>query len=1100
MNLFTHLRVWQILTGWIILFSYAEAAWAQCLQASFTLPDTVCIGEPVNIVNTSTGATRYEWDFCSGDLDANPSISTLAKLSIANTLTDIEIVTDGVNWFGFASSRDNNKLIRLDFGASLENTPTVDDLGNPNNMLFRPEQIKFTKEGGNWYGIVTNLGDFTKDYSVVRLNFGDKLTNIPAGEKINSLTSYLQGPRGIEIVRDGNDVIGLVTNERNNALLIIRFGSSISNNPSASDIIVTNSFSGTSSGLSGISVVRYCNQWIGMATSYNKGIYRLNFGNTLFTTPSISNISNSFTFPLGPTRIKFLYEQNSFIAFMILLNGDLIKYDFGITMTGNPKVTKISSFVGDGFGLSYVNDNSISHIYSTDFLSNTIYRYQFENKCNSSIAISNELNPSGLYYTEGGKKYVLITAYDANNNRLSYKDSLFVNPAIVPTFLISNKCVNQPTEFKSSTVASINKIVSYSWNFGDGTTVTGATVQHTFTTSKSYDVSLTVTDVCGKTTTTTQSVQIYNPSIANFTSPASICSNQPVTFIDASVVVNDSIAKWEWDFGNNTISNDKNPTYVFTQAGTQAVSLKITGKSGCQTNILKSVSIKEGPMVGFAVEQTCLGVQTRFKDETILGNGTAFVSRSWDFGDNATSTESNPIHSYAQAGTYLVKLTVQNNVGCSVTLTKSIIIRRLPKAAFSTALACAGEGTPFTDASTSADGAITQWEWNFGEPTSSTNVSTSANPIHIFEKPGTYQVKLKVTTTFGCVDSVTQAITVLSAPKAGFTFQSSCTNREVIFTDASQASGTSIIGYYWDFGDNSTPSTEKSPKHTYTREGAYTVQLTVTSSTRCTNTIQKTIAAGGIAVTFSPDTSICAEKTVTFRPQVVTPNDPVKSWQWDFGTLGNFTTEAPAVTIPASLTALTVSLTVTTNSGCSTTTTKTIPVRPSAIAQFSYQSAPSQPLQITFVNQSTGASRYTWDFGDNTQSTSASPVHTYAKGGIYTITLTALHPNGCESVKSILMPLEVANINQVTIFPNPFTADQTVTLAFMLPRKQPVSLEIIDLTGRTLQKAVIENTIDGLNNPALSQVLPIVSSLGKGMYVITLRYGNTFQLQKVIVQ
>jgi hypothetical protein len=95
----------------------AIPARAQCPQPAFTLPDTVCINEPFNIINNSTGAVGYEWDFCSGDLAETPTVTELLTVPGASIPTNITIVFDGTHWFGFFFSRENNLLFRLDFGA-----------------------------------------------------------------------------------------------------------------------------------------------------------------------------------------------------------------------------------------------------------------------------------------------------------------------------------------------------------------------------------------------------------------------------------------------------------------------------------------------------------------------------------------------------------------------------------------------------------------------------------------------------------------------------------------------------------------------------------------------------------------------------------------------------------------------------------------------------------------------------------------------------------------------------------------------------------------------------------------------------------------------
>ncbi|MDJ1482390.1 PKD domain-containing protein [Cytophagaceae bacterium YF14B1] len=1104
MKLFTLSKPWQVFIVWIIFFFTISVSEAQCPQPGFTLPDTVCIGENITISNTSTGATRYEWDFCSGDLKTVSSVDPLVQLPTALTLTDIEIVSDNNNWYGFASSRDNDKIFRLDFGTSLHNKPVITDLGNPNNILAKPEQIKFIKEGANWYALVTNQNDFARDFSITRLNFGNSLTNIPSAQRLSFLDGYLMSPRGVALAKDGENVIGLIANEKDNSLLIIRFGSSITNTPSSSDILVITNFPETSSGLSGISVRKDCDQWIGVATSYNKSVYVLNFTTSLFTEPTITSVSSAYNFPLGPTRVNLLYEEGQYYAFMILLNGDLVKYAFGKDINNQPIATKAGGFVGDGFGLCFVKANSENFIYTTDFLSNTVYTFDFTNNCSASIINSTQTIPGSLSYTSGGTKYITLSAYNSNGQIVSYLDSIFVRPVVNPMFSVTNLCNNQPTLFTASDILDGNKATSYLWNFGDGQTATGASVQHTYTTAQNYNVTLTIKDICNQTSSKTESVKISRSSTADIELPNSNCSYQSLQFKDASTIVNDPIVKWEWTFSDNTTSTEQNPVHTFTMSGIQTVSLTITGQSGCKTSVAKTITLKEGANTAFSFSQACLGNKTQFIDETAFSNGTSLVSRIWDFGDNSTpSTEQNPSHTYAQTGTYLVKLTIENTSGCIITLTKSVNIHLLPKASFATALACVKEETQFTDESIANDGSIVQWEWNFGDSGSDKNVSSESNPTHAFTTSGTFQVKLKVTNSFGCSDSLTKSITVIISPVANFTFQSNCNTRDVTFTNTSQPpSGSSLTSWYWDFGDNSTPSTEQNPSHTYAQTGTYLVKLTVTAASRCTNTLVKTIAAGGVGLSITPDTSICANTSIQFKANVISSNDAVISWQWDFGTLGKFSIEQPTITIPNAITSLAVSLTVNTSSGCTSTISKNIPVLPSANAAFAYSQSTMDPLTITFVNQSTNANQYIWDFGDNTTSTDNNPIHTFSNSGIYEVILTSIHNNGCESIATQKIPLNISTVNALTVFPNPITKDyiSTTKIGFSLPEKQTVYLEMYTITGSLIQKAIVTNTQTDFNAFTLTDIFPNLSMVSKGMYLLILRYRDTVQVQKFSVQ
>ncbi|MDJ1502660.1 PKD domain-containing protein [Xanthocytophaga agilis] len=1108
MKLFTLSKPWQVFVVWIAFFFAISTSKAQCPRPSFTLPDTVCIGENITISNTSTGATLYSWDFCNGDLKKVPTYKLVTALpSLSSLALGITTVKDGANWYSFVTDFEYNTIIRLDYGNNLNNTPTINNLGNPGGLLSLPDQMKLIKIGNEWFGIV---GDLTTSSSntedIVRLYFGDKLTNIPTASYITSLHGLLEIPRGLEIVNDNGEYISVILNHKSNTFTIVNFGNTLANNPTNDKIIVTSPVQDVpqGSGIMKVSIKRYCNKWIGVAASFNNKLFLLEFGERLFSSPRVTEITNASPFGTALTSVSLVVDESNIHAIVTQFDTQVIDFNFGQDIQNTPSIKRIFNFEATEIaGPDIVSENSETFFIGLRYTDKEVVKAVYSD-CNASITSSELAIPSVISYSQSGWQKIMLTSTDNQNGVSYYTDSVFVRPLIDSDFKVSNQCVNQAVTFTAAGAVEGNTIVSYFWDFGDGQTSTQNPVQHIYATAKDYPVSLTLRDLCNKTYKTTKSVKIYQSSTADIELPTTSCSYQTLQFKDASTVIDDPIVKWEWKFSDNTTSTEQNPVHKFTSSGTQTVSLTITGQSGCQTNVIKSILLQEGANIAFSFSQACLGNKTQFVDETTFGSGTNLVSRSWDFGDNSTpSTEQNPSHTYSQIGTYLVTLTIENSTGCSVALTKSVTIYSLPTPVFSTALACAGEATQFTDESIANNGSIQQWDWNFGDSQSAENSSTSPNPIHAFTSAGTYQVKLKVTNSFGCIDSLTKSITVIASPVANFTAQSNCNTREVIFTNTSQPpSGGSIISWYWDFGDNSTPSTEQNPSHTYSQIGTYTVQLTVTSASRCTNTLTKTVAAGGVGISISPDTTVCANTTVVFKSDIISTNDPVTTWRWNFGTLGEFVVEQPSITIPKTLTSLTVNLTVTTSSGCTSSLSKTIPVLPSSNSIFTYNQSSTDPLTISFINQSTNASQYVWDFGDNIKSTEMSPIHTYSQPGIYEVILTSFHQNGCEAVVTQKIPLNISTINNLLIFPNPISKDllSNVKVGFSLSEKRPVYFEIYTTTGALIQKTTLTNTQINFNAFTLLEIFPSLSVTNKGMYLLILRYGDSVQVQKFIVQ
>ncbi|MEO9852838.1 MAG: hypothetical protein ABJE80_21165, partial [Reichenbachiella sp.] len=121
---------------WIFLFILVTPKlFGQCPTIDLTVPSTSCISEPIKIINSTTGATSYEWDFCPGDLLEDitaESAGTLSGISSVRDITAVNIAGEGIYAFVVA---ENAKLLRIEFGLTVDTNYTTTDLGNLGGLL-----------------------------------------------------------------------------------------------------------------------------------------------------------------------------------------------------------------------------------------------------------------------------------------------------------------------------------------------------------------------------------------------------------------------------------------------------------------------------------------------------------------------------------------------------------------------------------------------------------------------------------------------------------------------------------------------------------------------------------------------------------------------------------------------------------------------------------------------------------------------------------------------------------------------------------------------------------------------------------------------------
>jgi PKD repeat protein len=322
-----------------------------------------------------------------------------------------------------------------------------------------------------------------------------------------------------------------------------------------------------------------------------------------------------------------------------------------------------------------------------------------------------------------------------------------------------------------STIVGENcSIAQWQWDFGDGQNSTEQNPAHHYAHAGAYQVCLMVMDTEGTERTTCQTVTVDNicPTAAFEFGPADLegpglVVGAIVSFENESTDPCGSIASCSWDFGDGIPSTDCSPSHVFAAPGTYNVCLTVTDDDGCTSNVCHQVTINPAcsPIVAFASspqKPTCADT-IQFTGRASDRPGCSIVAWAWDFGDGQTSTDQNPTHHYAHAGTYTVCLTVTDSANLTKTFCQIIQVGpACPAASFQhePAQACPGGQVQFTNTSTDPCASIASCSWDFGDRTT----STECNPQHIFTAPGTYNVCLTVTDDDGCRKSVCQSVLV----------------------------------------------------------------------------------------------------------------------------------------------------------------------------------------------------------------------------------------------------------------------------------------------------------------------------------------------------
>jgi len=532
------------------------------------------------------------------------------------------------------------------------------------------------------------------------------------------------------------------------------------------------------------------------------------------------------------------------------------------------------------------------------------------------------------------------------------------NTSIPPAQIQANQDTVCPNDEVYFSTQGNYQAASYQWYFGDGDSSTLSNLAHAYTDTGSYQVILTVTNICGNSNSDTVYITVDDSVPANANNfgwwPGNACPFEVINFN-----TNES-GSFAWDFGDGNTSTLRNPQHFYSDTGTYNIQLIHTngcGNSDTSSPGFYSITIQydsfnipgawiefEGNnMWGVDTLTICPGANVRFRNNS--WSSTSKVDYLWLFGDGDSATTRHTSHVFNSPGFWEVQMIITNSCQATDTAFKWVDVDPLavPNAMLEALppVICPGEKVFFfdDDADTDNDGNIIgNYVYNiwFGDGDSSVNITSVDSVIgilgiHTYTSPGIYNYVFTVTNGCGQTDSLDTLVVVTPlAPKFAFVDNSTtgggggggsndgCPGDTVeLFAVGGIDSLTS-----WDFGDGSPLDTGMIVKHVYFTTDTASATVTNGCGTDTTYTTIVTISNGNLpSAWFDMDkTYVCGLDTVNF----------------EYGGGGG--------------------------------------------------GGPGGGVENNY---------YYWDFGDSTYSTLRDPSHLYTTGGVYSIYLTVT--NGCGS-------------------------------------------------------------------------------------------------------
>jgi PKD repeat protein len=592
-------------------------------------------------------------------------------------------------------------------------------------------------------------------------------------------------------------------------------------------------------------------------------------------------------------------------------------------------------------------------------------------------------------------------------------------------------------------------------------------------------------------------VLIYPTIVPNFTKPTQACVGESVLFENKSTVTSGNM-EFLWDFGTGKAADQTDapdPVFVFNTPGTYKV--KMVAKTlpyGFPSYDSATFQVNPVPTANFTKKNACEGYDLNFNNTTSPSN----ASVTWDFGDNkGTSTSNAPSYKYSSKGSYLVTMTA-NLAGCIAKSQQRVYQFEKPKAAYKVVSGdCDNKDFVFANNSSIGSGLIGSY-WNFDD----NSVSTDMAPKHLFGSSGKKNVKLVITSEFGCKDSVTNIVSVKESPKVSFINGPACSLKPTEFTNTTPSVANSTPSYQWVFSDGKSTKAE-SPSHSWGSLGPKTATLTISLDNGCTSFTTKSLdVLIQPKATFTAQ-DVCAGQPVVFNNSTTWAQGDI-SYEWDFSDNTMSTESDPLHTYNVNATTTyNVTLKAKIAGGCLDSFTRQITINEGPKTcdfqatpdyAFGYYGMKFEPMNASGATGAQGTVTYTWVIENGGKQNGPTAQFNFLKDGSYQVTMYAVTKStGCEcsATKTVVMNRASAkslSTSGVAVYPNPAIGSFNVAMTESFG--SAVSIVVTNMNGAAVKSINTQN--NGLVNID-------TRDLSEGVYMVRVQSGSRVATEKITI-
>jgi gliding motility-associated-like protein len=395
-----------------------------------------------------------------------------------------------------------------------------------------------------------------------------------------------------------------------------------------------------------------------------------------------------------------------------------------------------------------------------------------------------------------------------------------------------------------------------------------------------------------------------------------------------------------------------------------------------------------------------------------IGAGVWSIVNAPGPGSFSDSTDNNSLYTTTAPGQHLLKWTT-SSAGCPNSSDLMIVtVNITPTANFTTQNVCAGAPVGFQDQSSGNGATITSWLWDMDGDGVDNHITQ--NPIHNYNNSGIYNVRLIVNAQ-GCSDTLYKNVFVNPRPNLNISVADRCFEQGVEFDNNSTISMGVIDSVFWNFGDGSglqgsgLPFLNMSPIYFYSQPGVYNISHTAVSDSGCVSSTQLSVEVYHLPTASFDVLNSCQYQTTSFEDLSTVIGAAIDRWSWSFGDGSDSVYTQDAEHDYELNGFVPVSLRVWSDEGCYDDTIVQVEIFPTPVTDFNFSNkvclGETLYLEETATIDYGTVDEFYWNVADSFDYVGKEASHLFDEIGVYTVTLTTVSNEGCESSETKEVPV-----------------------------------------------------------------------------------------------